>query len=170
MVIIILFIVGIMFSFLTYCVYSTFKDSNQDFVGCIENDKKGFFWTIVGIIILIVISYYCFVTPASFIHNEYPHKNGTMTTVEYSLTGDSVIKNNIKMPKDTYGKVLKVLRKYRFIGKTWKYYTEFTIELNDGRTIKDELNGDHTDKIKEGNAMSVTETYYPFYNIEYNFN
>lgn len=93
-----------------------------------------------------------------------------MTTVEYSLTGDSVIKNNIKMPKDTYGKVLKVLRKYRFIGKTWKYYTGFTIELNDGRTIKDELNGDHTDKIKEGNAMSVTETYYPFYNIEYNFN
>ena len=117
MVIIILFIVGIMFSFLTYWVYSTFKDSNWDFVGCIENDKKGFFWTIVGIIISIVISYYCFVTPTYFIHNEYSHKNGTITSVEYSLTGDSIIKNNIKSPKDTYGKVTKMYHGSRLYGK-----------------------------------------------------
>ena len=168
MVIIILFIVGIMFSFLTYWVYSTFKDSNQDFVGCIGHDKKGFFWTIVGIIISIVIAYYCFVTPASFIHNEYPHKNGTMTTVEYSLTGDSVIKNNIKMPKDTYGKVTKMYYGSRLYGKMWKHYTSITVELNDGREMKTKLTNSEGTKV--GNGMSITETFYPYYKVDYNFN
>lgn len=168
MVIIILFIVGIMFSFLTYWVYSTFKDSNWDFVECIENDKKGFFWTIVGIIISIVISYYCFVTPTYFIHNEYSHKNGTITSVEYSLTGDSIIKNNIKSPKDTYGKVTKMYHGSRLYGKMWKHYTSITVELNDGREMKTELT--NSEGIKVGNGMSITETFYPYYKVDYNFN
>ena len=169
MVIIFLFLSGIVFSFLTYCMYSTFKDSKFDIIGCIKQDKKGFFWTVFGIVASLVAAYYCFVTPTYFISNQYIHKNGTMTSVEYSLTDDSIIKNNIKIPKDTYGKVIEVHRNSRLIGKVIHYYTEFTIKLNDNRTIHNELDGDYTDKVKEGNAMSITETYYPSYKIDYNF-
>jgi len=170
MVIIILLIAGSVFSFLTYCMYSTFKDSDWDIIGTIKYDKKGFFWTITGIIISLVVSYYCFVTPSYAISHQYYHKNGTITSVEYSLTGDSTIKNNIKAPKDTYGKVVSVKLNHRLNGKILNSYTEFTIELNDGRTMHDELSGDLTDTIKEGHGMSITETFYPSYKVDYNFN
>ena len=169
MVIIILLICGTAFSFLIYCMYSTFKYSNWDIVGCIENDKKGFFWSTIGIIISLVVAYYCFVTPTYFISNQYIHKNGTMTSVEYSLTGDSVVKNSIKSPKDTYGIVTKVTKGSRLMGKICYHYINVTIKLNDGREMTKEFDDNERNNIKEGNAMSITETYYPSYKIDYNF-
>lgn len=168
MVIIILIICGLVISFLTYCLFSTFNDNNWDIVECIKNDSKGFFWSLIAITISFVIAYFCFVTPTSFISNQYVHKNGTMTSVEYSLTGDSVIMNNIKMPVSTYGRVTKVYHGSRLMGKIQRYYTSITVKLNDGREMETEISQDRN--IKEGNGMSITETFYPSYQIDYNFN
>ena len=113
--------------------------------------------------------YFCFVTPTSFIRNEYVHKNGTMTVVEYSLTGDSTINTDVKLPKTTYGTVKEVKFHSRLNGKTWNYYTDVTVHLNDGRVLYKELSGKRM-SIKEGNGMSLTETFYPYYEMEFTFN
>lgn len=155
--------------FFGYCMYSTFKDSNFDIVSDIKHDKKGFFWCSVGIIGCLLGIYFCFVTPTSFIRNEYVHKNGTMTVVEYSLTGDSIINTNVMLPKTTYGTVKEVKFHSRLNGKIWNYYTDVTVHLNDGRVLYKELNGRKM-SIKEGNGMSLTETFYPYYEMKFKFN
>lgn len=91
-----------------------------------------------------------------------------MTVVEYSISGDSTIVSNIRMPKKTYGIVKNVRTTTRMIGRVLHNYTIITVQLNDGRILDTELNGTNKN-IENGNGMSVTETYYPSYNIEYNF-
>ena len=108
MVIVIILILLSVCLFLGYCIYSTFSESNFDIVNNIRYDKKGFFGSLAVIIICLVGIYFCCITPTSFIRNEYVHKNGTMTVVEYSLTGDSTINTNVKLPKTTYGTVKEV--------------------------------------------------------------
>ena len=128
--------------FLGYCIYSTFSESNFDIMNDIIYDKKGFlgFFTSIAVIIVCLVGiYFCCITPTSFIRNEYVHKNGTMTVVEYSLTGDSTIN------------------------------TDVTVHLNDGRVLCKKLNGRRM-SIKQGNGMSLTETYYPYYEMEFKFN
>ena len=125
--------------FLGYCIYSTFSESNFDIVNNIRYDKKGFFGSLAVIIVCLVGIYFCCITPTSLIRNEYVHKNGTMTVVEYSLTGDSTIN------------------------------TDVTVHLNDGRVLYKRLNGKRT-SIKEGNGMSLTEKFYPYYEMEFTFN
>ena len=169
MVIPLIFILLSVCLFFGYCIYSTFSESNFDIVNDIRYNKKGFFWCSVGIIGCLIGIYFCFVTPTSFIRNEYVHKNGTMTVVEYSLTGDSTINTNVKLPKTTYGTVKEVKFHSRLNGKTWNYYTDVTVHLNDGRVLYKELSGKRM-SIKEGNGMSLAEKFYPYYEMEFTFN
>ena len=169
MVCILIFILLSVCLFLCYCIYSTLSESNFDIVNTIKNDKKGFIWCSIIIIACLVGLYFCFVTPTSFIRNEYVHKNGTMTVVEYSLTGDSTINTDVKLPKTTYGTVKEVKFHSKLIGRTWNYYTDVIVHLNDGRVLCKKLNGKKK-FIKEGNGMSLTETYYPYYKMEFKFN
>lgn len=155
--------------YLSYCMYSAFNESNFDIINVIRYDKKGFFWCSAGIIGCLLGFYFCVVTPTSFIRNEYVHKNGTMTVVEYSLTGDSAINTNVKLPKTTYGTVKEVKFHSRLNGKIWNHYTDVTVHLNDGRVLYKELSGKRM-SIKEGNGMSLTETFYPYYEMEFTFN
>ena len=169
MVYILIFILLLICLFLCYCIYSTLSESNFDIVNTIKNDKKGFFVSIAFIIVCLIGIYFCCITPTSFIRNEYVHKNGTMTVVEYSLTGDSTINTDVKLPKTTYGTVKEVKFHSKLIGRTWNHYTDVTVHLNDGRVLCKKLNGKKK-FIKEGNGMSLTETYYPYYKIEFKFN
>ena len=169
MVYILIFILLLICLFLCYCIYSTLDESNFDIVNTIKNDKKGFIWCSIIIIGCLVGLYFCFVTPTSLIRNEYVHKNGTMTVVEYSLTGDSTINTDVKLPKTTYGTVKEVKFSSILMGKIWYYYTDVTVQLNDGRVLCKKLNGKKK-FIKEGNGMSLTETYYPYYKMEFKFN
>ena len=169
MVCILIFILLLICLFFGYCIYSTLGESNFDIVNTIKYDKKGFFVSIAFIIVCLVGIYFCFVTPTSFIKNEYVHKNGTMTVVEYSLTGDSTINTDVKLPKTTYGTVKEVKFHSRLNGRTWNYYTEVIVHLNDGRVLCKKLNGKKK-FIKGGNGMSLTETYYPYYKMEFKFN
>ena len=155
--------------FFGYCIYSTFSESNFDIVNTIKNDKKGFFVSIAFIIVCLVGIYFCCITPTSFIRNEYVHKNGTMTVVEYSLTGDSTINTDVKLPKTTYGTVKEVKFHSILNGKIWNHYTDVTVQLNDGRVLYKKLSGKRM-SIKEGNGMSLTETFYPYYEMEFTFN
>lgn len=169
MVIILILILLSVFLFVSHLIYSTFSESNFDIVNDIKYDKKGFFWCFTIIVGSLVGLYFCFVTPTSLIRNEYVQKNGTMTVVEYSLTGDSTINTNIMLPKTTYGTVEKVRFTSRLNGKIWNYHTDVTVHLNDGRVLYKELSGKRT-SIKEGNGMSLTETFYPYYEMEFTFN
>ena len=169
MVIALIFILLSVCLFFGSCIYSIFSESNFGIVNDIRYNKKGFFVSIAVIIVCLVGIYFCFVTPTSFIRNEYVHKNGTMTVVEYSLTGDSTINTDVKLPKTTYGIVKEVKFYSRLNGKTWNYYTDVTVHLNDGRVLYKELSGKRM-SIKEGNGMSLTEKFYPYYEMEFTFN
>lgn len=92
-----------------------------------------------------------------------------MTVVEYSLTGDSTINTNIMLSKTTYGTVKEVKFHSRLNSKIWNYYTDVTVRLNDGRVLYKEFRGKRM-FIKEGNGMSLTETFYPYYEMEFTFN
>ena len=169
MVCILIFILLSVCLFLCYCIYSTLSESNFDIVNTIKYDKKGFFVSIAFIIVCLVGIYFCCITPTSFIRNEYVHKNGTMTVVEYSLTGDSTINTDVKLPKTTYGTVKEVKFRSILMGKIWYYYTDVTVQLNDGRVLYKKLSGKRM-SIKEGNGMSLTEKFYPYYEMEFTFN
>ena len=169
MVIALIFILLSVCLFFGYCIYSTFSESNFDIVNDVKYNKKGFFVSIAFIIVCLVGIYFCCITPTSFIRNEYVHKNGTMTVVEYSLTGDSTINTDVKLPKTTYGTVKEVKFHSKLNGRTWNHYTDVTVHLNDGRVLCKKLNGKKK-FIKEGNGMSLTETYYPYYKMEFKFN
>lgn len=169
MVIALIFILLSVCLFFCSCIYSIFSESNFDIVNDIRYNKKGFFVSIAVIIVCLVGIYFCCITPTSFIRNEYVHKNGTMTVVEYSLTGDSTINTDVKLPKTTYGIVKEVKFHSRLNGKTWNYYTDVTVHLNDGRVLYKELSGKRM-SIKEGNGMSLTEKFYPYYEMEFTFN
>ena len=169
MVIVIILILLSVCLFSCYCIYSIFSESNFDVINDIKYNKKGFFVSIAIIIVCFVGIYFCCITPTSFIRNEYVHKNGTMTVVEYSLTGDSTINTDVKLPKTTYGTVKEVKFYSRLNGRTWNNYTDVTVHLNDGRVLYKKLSGKIM-SIKEGNGMSLTEKFYPYYKMEFKFN
>lgn len=168
MVIVFLIIFGITFFGMISLLFNSFSASNWDIVGDIKHDTKGFVKVMALLIGSAVGIYFCIVTPTSFIRNEYVHSNGTMTSVEYSISGDSTIKTNIKTPVTTCGRVTFVYHGSRMMAKAhWVYYTRFTAILNDGREIRDEIT-QNTD-IKVGSGMTMTEIYYPYSEIKYNF-
>ena len=169
MVIALIFILLSVCLFFGYCIYSTFSESNFDIINAIRYHKKGFLGSLAVISVCLVGIYFCCITPTSFIRNKYVHKNGTMTVVEYSLTGDSIINTGVKLPKTTYGTVKEVKFRSILMGKIWYYYTNVTVQLNDGRVLYKRLSGKRM-SIKEGNGMSLTETFYPYYEMEFTFN
>ena len=168
MVIILIFILLLVCLFFGYCIYLALSKSNN-IINTIRYDKKDFFWCSTIIIGSLVVIYFCCITPTSLIRNEYYHKNGTMTVVEYSLTGDSIINTNVMLPKTTYGIVKEVKFHSKLSGLFWSIYTNVTVQLNDGRVLHKELSGKRI-SIKEGNGMSLTEKFYPYYNMEFKFN
>ena len=168
MVIILIFILLLVCLFFGYCIYLAFS-KNNDIINTIRYDKEGFFWCSTVIVGSLVGLYFCFVTPTSFIRNEYHHKNGTMTVVEYSLTSDSIINIDVKLPKTTYGTVKEVKFHSKLSGIFWSIYTNVTVQLNDGRVLHKELSGKRI-SIKKGNEMSLTEKFYPYYDMEFKFN
>ena len=163
------FFTGILFTIFTlWITVSMFKDEDG-YIECIKNSfEDDPFLTVMFFIIQItgiLMLYFGFVTPSSNISRVIDNKDGTLTSIEYSISGDSLVKNNIKAPIEIYGVIINVECKNRFIGKTFYEYIEVTNKLNDGRIITEEYNGDK--EIKIGNSMKAIETFYPSYNIKF---
>lgn len=167
-----LFSIGIFLTIFTlWMTVSMFKDG---YIECIKNSFKDTpFLTVMFFIVQIVgalMLYFGFVTPSSNISHIIDNKDGTITSIEYSLSGDSVVKKNIKAPVEIYGVITNIERKYRWVGKMVYAYTEVTHKLNDGRIIKEEYtDSEFKNDIKIGNSMKAVETFYPSYNIKFSY-
>ena len=167
-----IFCIGISFTFFTlWITVSMFKDGYAE---CIKNLYKDtplltvFFFVvqITGILML----YFGFVTPSSDISRITDNKDGTITSIEYSISGDSIVKNNIKAPVEIYGVVTNIEHKNRWMGRMVYGYVEVTHKLNDGRIITEEYSdGEFKNDIKIGNSMKAIETFYPSHNIKFSY-
>ena len=165
------FFTGVVITIITlYVTITMFKDE-YGYFGCIKYSYKDTpFLTVMFFIVQIIgvlMLYFGFVTPSSDISHVIDNKDGTLTSIEYSISGDSVVKNNIKAPVEIYGVIINVECKNRLIGKTFYEYVEVTNKLNDGRIITEEYNGDK--EIKIGNSMKAVETFYPSHNIKFSY-
>ena len=92
------FSIGIFLTIFTlWMTVSMFKDG---YIECIKNSFEDTpFLTVMFFIVQIVgvlMLYFGFVTPSSDISHITDNKDGTITSIEYSLSGDSIVKNNIK--------------------------------------------------------------------------
>ena len=148
-----------------------FKDG---YIKCIKNSFEDTpFLTVMFFIVQIVgvlMIYFGFVTPSSDISHITDNKDGTITSIEYSLSGDSIVKNNIKAPVEIYGVITNVEHKYILIGKLPSEYVEVTYKLNDGRIITEEYtDSEFKNDIKIGNSMKAVETFYPSHNIKFSY-
>lgn len=168
------FFTGILFTIFTlWITVSMFKDEDG-YIGCIKNSfEDDPFLTVMFFIIQItgiLMLYFGFVTPSSNISRVIDNKDGTLTSIEYSLSGDSVVKNNIKAPVEIYCVIIKIEHKNRLIGKMFCEYTEVTYNLNDGRIIKEEYTGYKEYKdIKIGNTIKAIEIFYPSHSIKFSY-
>ena len=166
------FSIGIFLTIFTlWMTVSMFKDG---YIECIKNSFEDTpFLTVMFFIVQIVgvlMLYFGFVTPSSDISHIIDNKDGTITSIEYSLSGDSIVKNNIKAPIEIYGVITNIERKYRWVGKMVHAYTEVTHKLNDGRIITEEYtDSELKNDIKIGNSMKAVETFYPSYNIKFSY-
>ena len=114
--------------------------------------------------------YFGFVTPSSDISHITYNKDGTITSIEYSISGDSIVKNKIKAPVEIYGVITKIEHKNKLIGKVFHGYTEVTHKLNDGRIIIEEYSdGEFKNDIKIGNSIKAVETFYPSHTIKFSY-
>ena len=166
------FSIGVFLTVFTLCItVSMFKDG---YIECVKNSFKDtpflavmfFIAQIAGALML----YFGFVTPSSDISHVIDNKNGTITSIEYSLSGDSVVKKNIKAPVEIYGVITNIERKHRWVGKMVYAYTEVTHKLNDGRIIVEEYtDSEFKNDIKIGNSMKAVETFYPSHNIKFSY-
>lgn len=166
------FSIGIFLTIFTLWVtVSMFK---HGYIKCIKNSFEFTpFFTVMFFIVQIVgvlMLYFGFVTPSSDISHITDNKDGTITSIEYSISGDSIIKNNIKAPVEIYGVITNIERKHRLVCKTVYAYTEVTHKLNDGRIITEKYaNSEFKNDIKIGNSMKAIETFYPSYNIKFSY-
>lgn len=166
------FSIGIFLTIFTlWMTVSMFKDG---YIECIKNSFEDTpFLTVMFFIVQIVgvlMLYFGFVTPSSDISHIIDNKDGTITSIEYSLSGDSIVKNNIKAPVEIYGVIINIERKHRWVGKMVNAYIEVTHKLNDGRIIKEEYtDSEFKNDIKIGNSMKAVETFYPSYNIKFSY-
>ena len=166
-----IFSIGVLLTVFTLCItVSMFKDG---YIECVKNSFDTPFLTVMFFIAQIagaLMLYFGFVTPSSDISHVIDNKNGTITSIEYSLSGDSVVKKNIKAPVEIYGVITNIEHKGRLVGKTFYDYTEVTHKLNDGRIIKEEYeDSEFKNDIKIGNSMKAVETFYPSYNIKFSY-
>ena len=166
-----IFSIGVLLTVFTLCItVSMFKDG---YIECVKNSFDTPFLTVMFFIAQIagaLMLYFGFVTPSSDISHVIDNKNGTITSIEYSLSGDSVVKKNIKAPVEIYGVITNIEHKSRLVGKTFYDYTEVTHKLNDGRIIKEEYeDSELKNDIKIGNSMKAVETFYPLHNIKFSY-
>ena len=134
------FFIGICLTVFT--LWITVSMLTNGYVECVKNSYEDtpsltvmfFIAQIAGALML----YFGFVTPSSDISHVIDNKDGTITSIEYSLSGDSIIKNNIKAPVEVHSVITNVERKYRLMGKMYSEYMEVTYKLNDGRIITEE--------------------------------
>ena len=166
-----IFSIGVLLTVFTLCItVSMFKDG---YIECVKNSFDTPFLTVMFFIAQIagvLMLYFGFVTPSSDISHVIDNKNGTITSIEYSLSGDSVVKKNIKAPVEIYGVITNIEHKSRLVGKTFYDYTEVTHKVNDGRIIKEEYeDSEFKNDIKIGNSMKAVETFYPSYNIKFSY-
>ena len=148
-----------------------FKDGYVEFIKNSYKDTPSLtIWFFILQIVGILMLYFGFVTPSSDISHIIDNKDGTITSIEYSLSGDSIIKKKIKAPIEIYGVITKIEHKNKLIGKVFYGYTEVTHKLNDGRIItKEYSSGEFKEDIKIGNSMKAVETFYPSYNIKFSY-
>lgn len=144
------------------------------YVECIKNSYKDTPFLTIWFFILqiagILMLYFGFVTPSSDISHVIDNKDGTITSIEYSLSGDSIVKNKIKASVEIYGIITNIEHKNRWVGKIVYAYVEVTHKLNDGRIITKEYSDSEFKKdIKIGNSIKAVETFYPSYNIKFSY-
>lgn len=104
------FSIGIFLTIFTlWMTVSMFKDG---YIECIKNSFEDtpsitvmfFIVQIVGVLML----YFGLVTPSSDISHITDNKDGTITSIEYSLSGDSIVKHNIKAQVEIYGVITNI--------------------------------------------------------------
>ncbi len=166
------FFIGILLTIFTLGM--TVSMLKYGYVECVINSYKDTpFFTVMFFIVQIVgilMLYFGFVTPSSDISHIIDNKDGTITSVEYSISGDSIVKNNIKAPVEIYGVITNIEHKNILIGKMFREYVEVTHKLNDGRIITEEYTDSEFNKdIKIGNSIKAVETFYPSYNIKFSY-
>ena len=134
------FFIGIIITiFTSWMTISMFKDGYVEFIKNSYKDTPSLtIWFFILQIVGILMLYFGFVTPSSDISNIIDNKDGTITSIEYSLSGDSIVKKKIKAPLEIYGVITKIEHKNKLIGKVFYGYTEVTHKLNDGRIIVEE--------------------------------
>ena len=164
-----IFSIGVFLTVLTLCItVSMFKDGYSI---KISFEDIPFILVMFFIILAeVLMIYFGFVTPSSDISRVIDNKDGTLTSIEYSLSGDSIVKNNIKAPVEIYGVITNVEHKYILIGKLPSEYVEVTYKLNDGRIIIEEYeDSELKNDIKIGNSVKAVETFYPSHNIKFSY-
>lgn len=121
------------------------------------------FMLVVG----LVGTYFSLTTPTSAFTKKIVNNNkNTMTVVEYSLTtGDSIVIRNVKTTKTFTGVVVKSKYVSTLILTTISNYTKATVRLTDGREFKTKFKT--ADKVKTGDTVTVTETFYPYYEMTF---
>lgn len=166
------FFFGILLTIFTlWMTVSMFKNG---YIACVKNSFEDTpFLTVMFFIVQIagvLMLYFGFVTPSSDISHITDNKDGTITSIEYSLSGDSIVKKNIKAPVEIYGIITNIEHNHRLVGKVVHTYTEVTHKLNDGRIITEEYtDSEFKNDIKIGNSMKAVETFYPSYSIKFSY-
>lgn len=164
-----IFSIGVFLTVLTLCItVSMFKDGYSI---KISFEDIPFILVMFFIVLAeVLMIYFGFVTPSSDISRVIDNKDGTLTSIEYSLSGDSIVKNNIKAPVEIYGVITNVEHKYILIGKLPSEYVEVTYKLNDGRIITEEYtDSEFKNDIKIGNSVKAVEKFYPSHNIKFSY-
>ena len=164
-----IFSIGVFLTVLTLCItVSMFKDGYSI---KISFEDIPFILVMFFIVLAeVLMIYFGFVTPSSDISRVIDNKDGTLTSIEYSLSGDSIVKNNIKAPVEIYGVITNVEHKYILIGKLPSEHVEVTYKLNDGRIITEEYtDSEFKNDIKIGNSVKAVEKFYPSHNIKFSY-
>lgn len=168
------FFIGVLFTLFTlWITISMFKDKDGYFGSIAHSYEDNKLLTIMFFITQIIgvlMLYFGFVTPSSDISRIIDNKDGTLTSIEYSISGDSIVKKNIKAPVEIYGVIINIEHKNRLIGKMFCEYIEVKHKLNDGRIITKEYTSEEfKNGIKIGNSIKAVETFYPSYNIKFSY-
>ncbi len=86
---------------------------------------------ILVIILSLVSTYFGYVTPSSKLCTQYYNEDGTTTTVIYSLSGDSIVTNNV-----TCDRIVKVEKTMEFRMKSFRPNYKVTYKSNNGEIVE----------------------------------
>lgn len=130
--------------------------------------KKAWIWTGCMCSLTAFTLIYGYFIYSPHLSNRYDQHNGYMTVVEYNMRGDSIIKENIRTPKTTYGKVISSEKGSHFVGIVGKgghrvTHYDIKVRLDDGRIKEDRYNGSSYEKYTVGYKVRYEETFYPQY-------